>query len=181
MYHDDIGRPHDACDWRDVADKVETKLVVQGRVARVEGTGHEQRVAVCGRAHDRLGSYICTSTRPVLNDECLVEAFREPLTYQTGENVCSAAARITDDDAHRPRRIALRPRYPRRCRQRGNAGGQIQEFPTVRKLHGVPSRTLCPYCGLHVHFFSMSIDLGSVNGFRTLCPLYGHFQTDGPY
>jgi hypothetical protein len=44
-------------------------------------------LAVWSRVHDHVGSYISTSTGPVLNDECLVEAFREPLTHQTGENV----------------------------------------------------------------------------------------------
>jgi len=40
-----------ACGWRDVADKVETKLVVQVALLALL-YGHEQRVAVCGRAHD---------------------------------------------------------------------------------------------------------------------------------
>ena len=64
--------------------KLKLTLVVE---RGVETTDQEKCVAVCWRAHDGLGSYICTSTRPVLNDEWLVEAFREPLTHQTGENV----------------------------------------------------------------------------------------------
>ena len=38
------------------------------------------------------------------------------------------------DDAHRPRRIGLRPRDPRDGRQRGSARRELQELAT-EKLH----------------------------------------------
>ena len=40
-----------------------------------------------------------------------------------------------DDDAHRPRRIGLRPRDTRHGRQRGSARGQMQKLPSVGKFH----------------------------------------------
>ena len=40
-----------------------------------------------------------------------------------------------DDDAHRPRRIGLRPRDARHGRQRGSARGQMQKLPSVGKFH----------------------------------------------
>ena len=41
---------------------------------------------------------------------------------------CRAAGGKADDDAHRPRRIGLRPRDARHGRQRGSARGQMQKF-----------------------------------------------------
>ena len=47
----------------------------------------------------------------------------------------------SDDDAHRPRRIGLRPCDARHDRQRGGARGQMQEF-RVGKFHlALPSRS----------------------------------------
>ena len=42
-----------------------------------------------------------------------------------------------DDDAHRPRRIGLRPRDARHGRQRGSARGQMQKL-SAGKFHGAP-------------------------------------------
>ena len=44
-------------------------------------------------------------------------------------------AAMADDDAHRPRRIGLRPRDARHGRQRGSARGQMQKISTG-KFHG---------------------------------------------
>ena len=49
-----------------------------------------------------------------------------------------AAGRKTDDHAHRPRRIGLRPRDARHSRQRGSARGQMQKLSTVGKFHCEP-------------------------------------------
>ena len=75
-YHDDIGLANDARDRRDVADEIEIELVVERRVDRVRRAGHEKRVSVRRRTHDRLGGDIGTSTRPVLDDELLAEPLR---------------------------------------------------------------------------------------------------------
>ena len=50
----------------------------------------EQRVAVRGRSHDRLGGDVAAGARPVLDDELLAEALRQPLTGQTRNQVASA-------------------------------------------------------------------------------------------
>src|SRR5262249_59335760 len=67
-------------------------------------------------------------SRPVLNDEWLAQALRQPLTHQACEDVGRPASGKADNDAHRPRWIGLRPRYSRDGRERGSAGGQMQEF-----------------------------------------------------
>jgi len=48
-------------------------------------------VVLIARARDRLGGDIAASTRPVLDDEWLAKAFRQPLAHQTCDDVESAA------------------------------------------------------------------------------------------
>src|SRR5262245_50703159 len=97
-----VGRAYDASNRRDVANEIEFEMVVQGGVDRATRTDHEQRISVCGRAHDGLGSYVGTSTRPVLNDEWLAEALRQPLPHRTRNGVGIAASGKADQQAHRP-------------------------------------------------------------------------------
>jgi len=68
----------------------------------------------------------------------LAEALGELLADQTRDNVGTTPRRLTDNDAHRPRRISLRPRDPRDGRHRGSACGQIQKI-SAGKFHGVAS------------------------------------------
>src|SRR5262249_8622620 len=51
------------------------------------------------------------------------------------------AGRKTDNEAHRPGGIGLRPRDARGRRQRGSARGELQKFP-AGSFHGV-----CQKCG----------------------------------
>ena len=101
----------------------------------------EQRVAVGGRAHDRLGADIAAGARPVLDDELLAEPLRQPLADQARDDVVRAAGGKADDDAHRPRRIGLRPCDARDGRQRGGARCQMQKF-TTGKFHDDLRRSL---------------------------------------
>ena len=97
----------------------------------------QKRVAVRRRSHDRLGADIAAGARPVLDDEWLPEPLRQPLTDQARDDVGRAAGRKADDDAHRPRRIGLRPRDARHGRQRGSARCQMQKL-SAGKFHGDP-------------------------------------------
>ena len=45
----------------------------------------------------------------VLDDDLLAEPLRQPLADKTRDDISPASRRETDDDAHRPRRIGLRP------------------------------------------------------------------------
>jgi len=62
------------------------------------------------------------------------------LRYQARDDVGRAAGRIADDDAHRTRRIGLRPSGTRDCRQRGSARCQMQKSSTG-KFHFQPPFT----------------------------------------
>src|SRR5262245_20614152 len=136
--HYDKGHDNNAGDRCNVADEIEVELVIERRVGRAcVGPDHEQRVAVRRRAHDRLGADIATRARPVLDHEWLAKPLRQPLTHQTGDDVGRSAWGEWGDDAHRPRRISLRPRDARQSRQRGGARGQMQEF-AAGKFHNTP-------------------------------------------
>ena len=47
-------------------------------------------------------------------------------------------AATANDDAHRPRRIGLRPSEARDGRERGSARGQMQKLSSVGKFHFAP-------------------------------------------
>src|SRR6516164_1064445 len=104
-------------------------------------------MAVGGRTHDRLGADVARSARPVLDDEWLAEALGQPLTDQAREDVGRAAGRKADDDAHRPRRIGLRPCDTRNGRQRGGARGQLQECAAGKSHFEPPFTSLNPLVG----------------------------------
>src|SRR5262245_17762020 len=92
------------------------------------------------RTHDRLAADSARVSLTVLDDEWLPEPLRQPLTHQTCDDVARPARRKADNDAHRPRRIALRPRDPRDGRQRGSARGQMQKI-SAGKFHFEPPFT----------------------------------------
>src|SRR4051812_18660415 len=62
----------------------------------------------------------------------MAKPFRQPLADDARNNIVSATRRKTNNNAHRPCRIRLRPRDPRHRRQRGSAYGQMQEFATAK-------------------------------------------------
>src|SRR5262245_30372048 len=91
-----------ARDRSDIAQEIETELVVKGGIDRMGGTDREERVTVGRCAHDGFGRDIGPAARPVLDYERLAEPIRQPLADQSGEDVLPATRGITDDDAHRP-------------------------------------------------------------------------------
>src|SRR6266516_7468652 len=107
--HHNERKADDAGDGGDVAEKNEIEFVVESRVDRVRRTCDEERIAVRRRPHDRLGSDIVAATRAVFYDELLAEPLREPRSDEPRENVGRAGRSRGGDDAHRPRRIGLRP------------------------------------------------------------------------
>jgi hypothetical protein len=127
MHHHYLGLVNEARDRRDVADKIEAKLLVERRVDRDRRADREQGVAVGGRAHDRLGGDVGGGTDPVVNHERLPQTLRQPVTDQSRQDVLRAARSRADDDAHQARRVGLRRHDPRHGRQRGSARGQMQK------------------------------------------------------
>src|SRR5262245_32687065 len=71
------------CDRCDVADEIETELVIERGVDGVPTADYEQGVAVRRCAHDRLGADIAARAWSILDDERLTEPLRQPLTHQT--------------------------------------------------------------------------------------------------
>jgi hypothetical protein len=105
----DEGPIADACNRRSVSDETEVELIVEHVGDRVSRNHQKERMAVGGRTDDCLGRDIARSPRPVLDDEWLAEALRQPLPNQAREEIGRAAGGKADNDAHRPRRIGLRP------------------------------------------------------------------------
>jgi hypothetical protein len=180
MHHHDMGRAHDTRDWRDVADEIVIELIVQCRVDSVDGTGHEQRVAVSKCVHDRLGADIASRTRPVFDEEGLGKAFGEPLTHHARErsarspaslrsappgpnrrdaerSVGRAAGRPRNDHAYRPPRIGLRPNDARDGGQRGSTRCQMQKLPSVGKFHGALPKQPEPDLAVVFHAVLVSV------------------------
>jgi hypothetical protein len=72
----------------------------------------------------------------VLDNNLLPKMIRQVMTDDACNDVVGPARRKRDDEVHRPRRIGLRLRNPRRSRQRDSAPCQMQKLSTG-KFHGV--------------------------------------------
>ncbi len=111
--------------------KLKLRFVVERRVDCVRQRDQEQRIAVRRRAHDRLGGDIAAGARPVFDDELLAEPLRQPLADQARDDVGRAAGGKADDDAHRPRRIGLRP-----CDRATRPGARRRPLPDAENFGG---------------------------------------------
>src|SRR5258708_32505167 len=94
--------------------------------------------------------------------ESVSEPLGKPLADQAGGDVAPAAGAKTDDDAHRPRRIGLRPCDPRDGRERDNSGsGELQKLAPPN-FHGVPPLELLAtaqaYCGSSIYRHTVGLD-----------------------
>src|SRR5262249_35162608 len=134
----DAGGAREARDGGDVPDEIEAEVFVERCVDRVEGARHQKRLAVRGRAHDRLGGDIAAGAWAVLNNGRLAGPFRQPLADEPCNNVDVVASGESDDDVHRPRRIGLRRATPPAVRQRSRPdaelvyGGEVSFEPPSR-------------------------------------------------
>src|SRR5262249_43468069 len=84
--------------------------------------------AAGGATPARFDTDIAAAPRPVFHNKLLAEALRQPLSHQARDDVGRAARRERHDHSHQPRRIGLRPRDTRHCRQRGSARSEMQEL-----------------------------------------------------
>jgi hypothetical protein len=107
VYHQDPWAAVDARDRRDVADEIETKVVVERRVERVNRRNLEQRIAVWGRTDDGFGGHIAAGARPVLDDEWLPETLRQRLT----DKACKEVRRATKAASRRSTAPAASDRF----------------------------------------------------------------------
>src|SRR5262249_23048575 len=90
--HDENAHPlGEAGNWRDIADVIETEIVIEGRIPAIIRAGKEQRVPVRCRSHDCFRGNTAAGTSSVLNDERLTQMLRKPLSKQTGVCVVEAS------------------------------------------------------------------------------------------
>ena len=110
MHQYDIRHPHDAGDRLDVTYEIKVEPLVERGVGGVRGKGQKESIAIRGRSDDRLSGDVSARARAVLDDKLLPKSLREPLTHQACNNIDAAPSGRAADDAHRARRIGLRPR-----------------------------------------------------------------------
>src|SRR5262249_61302598 len=135
--HDhDVRQRREQRDRREVLDDVVSEI---GRDGGIDGVGDgalQQRVAVVRRMRHEIGGDVAAGAAAVLDDELLAELLAERLRQHARGDVARGAGTEADDDAHRPRRIALR--LGDWNGERGSAGYELQKS-TARKCHGVRS------------------------------------------
>jgi hypothetical protein len=139
MHLHEVGHAQQPRDRRNVANEVETELVVQRCIGRVGNGDRKQRVPVWRGTNDRFGGNVAAGARPVLHDELLAKPLRQPVTDQARGDVVATAGSKTDDHVHRLRWIGwigLCARAARRSRQSGRARYQVQKA-AAGKLHDV--------------------------------------------
>src|SRR5262249_27528498 len=73
----------------------------------------------------------------VFDDELLTEPLGQPLTEQARGDVGGAAGGKADNQAHRPRRIGLRPSDARDGRERGRARRQMEKLSTGKFQYAI--------------------------------------------
>ena len=81
-------------------------LFIKRHIDGVRGGDLEQRVAVGGRARDRLQRKIAAGTRPVVDDHRLAEPLRYHLTHEPSDDIGRGAGGNEDEQAHWPCWIA---------------------------------------------------------------------------
>src|SRR6266436_1082969 len=128
IHHYNVGLAADGRDRRDVPDEIEIEFVVEQRAGYGRCADKQERITIRGRFHDRLSADSGARAGPIFDDERLAKPLRQPFTDQACHDVICATRGSADDDAHRPRRIGLRPRKPRDGRERGSARGQMQKI-----------------------------------------------------
>src|SRR5262249_50808796 len=103
----DEGPIADACNRRSVPDETEVELVVEHVGDGVSRNHQKERMAVGGRTDDRLGGDIARSPGPVLDDEWLAEALRQPMPNQAREEIGRPAWAKANHQSPWPDRTAL--------------------------------------------------------------------------
>src|SRR5262245_29809556 len=93
--HDhDVRRAYDASDWSDVAEEIVIELAFEERcIDRARRGGQQERVTIRGRTHDHFGPDRGGRAWPVLDDEWLAKALRQPLPDEARGDVGRAARR----------------------------------------------------------------------------------------
>src|SRR5215472_11181712 len=133
------GCASDASDQCNVADEIETQVVVECRVPRIRRRSFQQGVTIGRRPRDNLRGEIATSARPILDHEWLAETFRQPLADQPCTGVKWTARGKADEQMYWPRRIIQRRCDTWQGRKCSGTRCQMQEF-AAGKFHG-DSRT----------------------------------------
>jgi len=83
----DIGEADEARNRYEIADEVEVQLLEQRCIYCVHGAAEDERVAVGGGSNGRLGGELAAGARPILHDNRLAKAIRQPLRHDARDDV----------------------------------------------------------------------------------------------
>src|SRR5436190_7565677 len=119
---------------------IEWSVLEQGLGDVGRRAAEEDGVAVRASAGDRGGAERTAAAALVLDHDS-AEQRLDLFSPRPADGVEPAAWRKRNHEPDRPRRIDLRPRYPRHGWQRGSASGQMQEF-AAGKFHWALPRWL---------------------------------------
>src|SRR5262249_60791833 len=97
--------------------KIEIELIVKRNVDRAARRDQEERMAVRGSPHRRLGSDCAASAGTIVDYKGLAEPLRQPLSDRACQGVSWPARQKWHDPANRPRRVGFRPSRPWHDRQ----------------------------------------------------------------
>src|SRR6516165_3503551 len=136
------GCASDASDQCNVADEIETQIVVECRVPRIRRRSFQQGVTIGGRPRDNLRGEIATSARPILDHKRLAEAFRQPLADQPRTGVKWTARGKADEQMYWARRIIERQRDAWQGRKRSDANCQAEELSAAKFHRDHPVQSL---------------------------------------
>src|SRR5205807_10342889 len=118
----------------EVLDEIESEIGCDHGVDGVGDGALQQRVAVVGRVRHEIGGDVAAGAAAVLDDELLAEPLGERLREHARGDVARGAGTEADDDAHRPRRVALRLGEPNG--ENGSAGCELEKS-TAWEQHGL--------------------------------------------
>jgi hypothetical protein len=93
-----------------------------------------ERVTIRCGARSASGAHGSPGAGDIFYDDRLTERYPHMLDEDARERIVGSARRVRHDNCDRPRRIGLRPSYPRNGRQRGSARGQMQKI-SAGKFH----------------------------------------------
>ena len=122
----------EACNERDIADEIESELLVERCVDRV-GRGDEQDRIAIGRCSKGLGnSQIAAGARLVLDDDRLPQTLRKRLADEACQDVRRAPSGRADQPTDGSGRIGLTQRGSRCCGQGGASAEKLQDLASMK-------------------------------------------------
>src|SRR5262245_60935933 len=113
MYLHHLANAIDTSHRRYIAQEIEIEFLVKGRIDRLIGPDHEQRITVRRRTHHGIRRDIAASTWPVSMMNCCPRRSDSHWAMRRTSTSMAWPAGKSNEHMHRPHRIRLRPCHGR--------------------------------------------------------------------